>query len=103
MTKEATVAKTESDLTEKIRAKMASGGVFGLGYIGLPFKRLKELNAWKLSSLSILFVALSARFVESRADLFGFDNYWMMRGVENGFLEYLETYSGFYFPLYVHY
>jgi hypothetical protein len=51
----------------------------------------KEWHKW-LPAFSLLLVAITARIVSWRVDLFGgyFDDYWLMTNVEKSFIEYVS-------------
>lgn len=60
-------------------------------------------NAWWALPFSVLVIGLTARVVESRLDLLGDDNYWLMVGIDKPFLEYAQGPVPYGLPLLVHY
>ena len=65
-------------------------------------KRIQNLNSWKMLCLSILLVGLVARITVITVDIFNFDEYYLMNGVDKNFSEYAES-RQFWLPLMVHY
>jgi hypothetical protein len=67
-------------------------------------KRIQNLNSWKMLCLSILLVGLVARISVITIDIFHFDEYYYMIGVDKSFSEYTES-NRFWLPhpINVHY